>query len=298
MKILVTGSYGFVGKKLVSALKGKGHSVKEFDISLGNDLLSKQHCLEACKGVKAVYHLAAVLDEKAGNLFEVNVKGTENILLAAAKQRCGQFVFLSTVGVNAGVKGTVDEESQFKPVTPYEKSKAKAEQLVLDFQETLAITIIRSALVLGPNQYWRKITSLVAKGFPIIGGGKQEWQTIYIDDLVSALLFVLGKKQCIGETFVVAEQEKNSLRELYAAVQKELGVDTKIRTVPKWLAKLMALLLRLRGKKSIVSNQHIERLARERNYNTGKINALGWKARTGMREAVKKTMQALEKNAD
>jgi len=258
-------------------------------------LLNKEHCIQACKGIDAVFHLAAILDEKAGNLFEVNVVGTENILEAAAKQRCSQFVFLSTVGVNAGAKGVVDEEISLSPKTGYEKSKAEAEKIIWDAQEMLPITIVRSALVLGPNRYWEQIVKLVRKDFPLIGGGKQVWQTIFVDDLVDALVFVLGRDACLGEKFVVAEKEKHSLRDLYAAIQGELGINANIRTVAKWLAKIMALLLKLKGEKSIVSGEYIDRLARERNYNTRKIEALGWKAKVGMKEAVRKTVADLKR---
>lgn len=293
MKVLVTGSQGFVGKRLAAALKKKGHEVREFDIALGNNLLDKAQCTQACKGMNAVYHLAAVLDEKADTLLEVNIKGTENILEAAARQRCGQFIFLSTAGVNAGVKGKVSEKSRFTPQTRYEKSKAEAEKLVWNSQEMVPITIIRSALVLGPNRYWEQIVNLVRKGFPIVGNGKQAWQTVFVDDLVDALVFVLGKRECLGETILVAEKERHSLLDLYSAIQYELGINAKIRTMPKWLAKLMALLLRLRGKKSIVTWAHIDRLARERLYDTRKIESLGWKPRTGMKEAVRKTVEGL-----
>ena len=104
---------------------------------------------------------------------------------------------------------------------------------------------------------------------------------------------MLGKEKCLGETLVVAEQEKHSLKQLYEEMQKQLGLGGEIKAVPVWQAKLLALFYILIGKKSIVSKAHIERLARERNYDTRKINALGWKAKTGMKEAVKKTVQGL-----
>jgi len=293
MKVLVTGSRGFVGSRLVSVLKGKGHSAKEFDLALGNNLLDKSQCEKACKGIDTVYHLAAVLDEESPELYKVNVEGTGNILNGAAKTRVKQFVYLSSVGVNAKCKGIVNEKSAFKPATGYEKSKALAEQLVVDSQEMLPITIVRSALVFGPNRFWKLIAKLVEKGFPIIGDGKQVWQTIYVDDLVSALAFVLGKEQCLGETFVVAEKEKHSLLDLYAEIQKQLGIEGEIKTMPVWLAKLGALVYRLEGKKTIVSKEHIERLVRTRHYDTGKIEALDWKARTRMKEAVRKTLEGL-----
>jgi nucleoside-diphosphate-sugar epimerase len=290
MRVLVTGSRGFVGKRLARALEQKGHAVKEFDLALGNDLLDPAQCMQACNGIDAVFHLAAVLDEKSPLLEKVNILGTENMLDAAAKQKCEQFIFLSTAGVNAGCKGIIDEKSPFMPKTPYEKSKAKAERLAIDSQEMLPITIIRSALVLGPNEYWKGIVKLVKKGFPLIGGGKQEWQTIYIDDLVSALLFVLGKKECLGETFIVSEQGRPTLRKIYAEIQKQLGIKAKIKTMPAWAAKLFAL---LRGNKGLASIEHINRLTRKRSYSTAKISALGWKAKTGTEEAVEKTAREL-----
>ena len=291
MNILVTGSKGFVGSRLVKELRGKGYRVREFDTALGNNVSDLEQCRQAVKRTDVVYHLAAVLDEKSALLKIVNVHGTENMLEAAAEQHCKQFVYLSTAGVHAGVKGVVSEESEFKPATPYEKSKAEAERLVQDFQEMLPITVVRSALVLGPNQYWEQIVGLVKKGFPLIGGGKQNWQTVYIDDLVDALMFVLMNKDCFSETFVVAEQGKHSLRELYAEIQSQLGMEVKVKAVPAVLAKIG---IALKGTKGIVSKEHVERLARTRNYDTGKINALGWKAKTGMQEAVKGTVATLK----
>ena len=139
--------------------------------------------------------------------------------------------------------------------------------------------------------WFSSATGLIKKGFPVIGSGSQVWQTIFVEDLVSALVFVLGKEECFGETFLVAEQEKHSLLELYSAIQKQLGISMEIKHISVWKAKLLAFLYSLSGKKSIVTAAHIDRLARERNYDTRKLNALGWKAKTGMKEAVKKTIE-------
>ncbi|MCX6799112.1 MAG: NAD-dependent epimerase/dehydratase family protein, partial [Candidatus Diapherotrites archaeon] len=287
MKILVTGSSGFVGSRLVKELRALSYKVVEFDAALGNDVADAAQCKKAVQGIDAVYHLAAVLDEHSKLLQRVNVQGTQNLLEAAAQAHCKQFIFLSTVGVHAGVKGKVKEGSPVMPRTAYEKSKADAEKAVQEAQEMLPVTVLRAALVFGPNQYWQEIVRLARKGYPIIGGGKQQWQTIFIDDLVDAMLFVLLSNDCMGETFIVAEREQHSLRDLYAEIQRQLGITAKIKTVPVFLARMLVLANRLRGKKSIVTPEHIDRLARERNYDTGKIAALGWKSKTSMREAVR-----------
>ena len=295
MNILITGSNGFVGQRLAEKLRQNGHTVNGFDRETGEDITSKTDCEKAGQGNDAIYHLAAVLDEENKALEEVNIRGTENILEAAAKARCKQFIFLSTVGVHGNYNGIIDEQSPITPATRYEKSKAEAEKIVHEFQEMVPTTIIRSALVFGPNLYWEKIIKLVLKGFPIIGGGKQIWQTIYIDDLVDALAFVLGKEDCIHETFLVAEQEKHTLADLYRQIQESKGICLKTKEMPAWQASLIATAYKIAGKKSIVNKAHIERLVRQRDYNTAKLNALGWQAKTTMEEAVEKTAQALEK---
>lgn len=294
MNILVTGSSGFVGKLLCKELQRLQHSVRTFDIADGNDITDFAAIKGAVKGIHVVYHLAAELDENSGQLFKVNVEGTRNLLEASAKQHVQQFIFLSTAGVMGNIRKEADESAAFNPETRYEKSKMQAEKLVVDYQEMLPVTIMRSALVLGPNRYWREIVNLVARGFPLIGNGKNSWQTIYVKDLVSALLFVLGKQQCIAETFVIAGKEKPTLREVYAAIQRELGIENELKTMPRLPGVLLVyafmLKSRLLGTKTVVTPVHLKRLLRERNYSTRKIEALGWKPRYSLQKALHETL--------
>ncbi len=300
MKILVTGSEGFVGKQLVSELKKKGHKVDGFDSALGNDILDLAQLKKVAKGKNAVFHLAAVLDEtKPKQMLEVNVKGTENVVDASAKAGVEQLIYLSTVGVHARVKGLVDEHSAIEPETMYETTKARGEKIVWESQEMLPITILRSALVLGPNRYWKGIAKLAKKKFPLIGSGKNLFQTIYVKDLVSALLFVLGKSECSGETYIVAGKEKPTLKELYGLIKKELGFKGEVETIPVWLGKILSYIYlavsKVTGKKTVVLPQHIQRLVRERNYSTVKISKLGWKPMFELKKAVFETVAGLEK---
>ena len=298
MNILVTGSGGFVGKLLCKEFQRRKHSVRTFDIVDGNDIADFAAVKRAVKGIHVVYHLAAVLDESSGQLCRVNVDGTRNLLEASAKQHVQQFIFLSTVGVMGNIRGEANEKTAYNPETSYERSKAAAEKLVVDYQEMLPVTIVRSALVLGPNEYWREIVNLVAKGFPLIGNGKNHWQTIYVKDLVSALLFVLGKQQCIAETFIAAGKEKPTLRELYAAIQHELGIENDVKTMSKLLGILLVhafvLKSRLLGTKTVVTQVHLKRLLRERNYSTKKITALGWQPKYGFQKALHETVVSLK----
>lgn len=300
VRVLVTGSKGMIGSELCSRLKERGIEVREFDLALGNNLLNKEDCAEAVKGIHAIVHLAALLEESAGKqkLFETNVLGTKNLLEAAVKARVPKFVFLSTTGVMKSVEGKANEETPIAPATNYEESKAEAEKLVLQSQEAIAITILRSALVLGPNKYWKSIFSLIQKGFPLIGEGKNKWQTIYYKDLVSAIVFVLEREQTEQETFIVAGEEVPTLKELAELIAKELGTNREIKTVPIWLGRVMAFVLgiifAIKGKRFFFSKEHIERLLRNRECDLTKIHAYGWQAKTLLQIAVKETIEELK----
>ncbi|MBN1941061.1 MAG: NAD-dependent epimerase/dehydratase family protein [Candidatus Diapherotrites archaeon] len=297
MRILVTGSSGFIGKRLVHALKKTGAQVHEFDIALGNDLLDREECSKAVQGIDIVFHLAAVLEENSPMLHKVNVIGTQNIAEASAQARAKQFVFLSSVGVHGKSKEIVNEKSPIHPETEYEKTKAEAEQIILEFQEMMPITIIRSALVLGANSQWSGIVKIIKKDFPIPGNGKNTFQTIFVDDLVSALVFTVNNEKCFGETFIAAGNEKPSLGELVAIVRKELGMKGKTKTFPSSIAKTFAglnsLKNKLRGKNSFFEPVYINRILHERNYDTQKILEIGWKPKTSLEDAIKKTLEGL-----
>jgi nucleoside-diphosphate-sugar epimerase len=297
MRVLITGSRGFIGKNLVNHLKKLRHFVKEFDLELGNDLLKAGQVREAVKGVDAVIHLAAIIDESTSKkkLFEVNVKGTEILLEESAKAKVKKFIYLSTVGVMGEVSEKANELTPFNPKTNYEQSKAEAEKKVNEFQELIPIVVLRSALVLGPNKYWAEITKLIQKNFPIIGSGENTFQIVYFKDLINAIAFILSRREIENETFIVAEEKGKTLKEVYGLFQKELGLKGEIKTVSVLSAKMLALGKKIFGEsKSLLKKEYIERLVRERNYDVSKLLGEGWKPFYPTDRAVKETVRELK----
>lgn len=295
--ILVTGSRGFVGKRLVERLREKGYAIKEFDISLGSNILDKEKISEALEGVDSVIHLAAILDERADKLMEVNVKGTENLIEECSKKQIQKFVFLSSVGVYGSYKGVANEDAPAEPITLYERSKAKAEKIVLSYQEIMPVVIVRPAIAFGPNTYWEKIIRLIKKDFPVIGNGKNKFQTIYIKDLIDSIIFLMEEEDAIGEIFNVAEDKAHNLNEIVTIIRKELGMPAKPKHISETLGMLIAYLSllasKIKGKKPIVIPSHIKRLVKNREYSIDKINALGWKPKYSFEEAVRETLQEI-----
>lgn len=293
-RILVTGSEGFVGKRLVDALQKNGYEVVEFDSRRGQDILNYEHCKKASQGCDAVIHCAAILDESSPMLWKVNVEGTENILKASSENKVERFIHLSSAGVHGKQKGIVTEESPFNPETEYEKTKMHAELRVQEFQELIHTTILRPAILLGPNEYWRKIFGLIRKNFPLIGSGKNKWQILYIDDLIDAILFCLANEETKDETFIVAEEKAITLEELCIEIKKALGMEPKLRKIPLWLAKPFAYLYIIFARKSLITPAHLERLARNREYSIEKIKSFGWKPKWDAKKAIRATAKALK----
>lgn len=108
MRILITGSKGFIGRHLVSCLAG--HEITELDKRLEDDIEPY------FKNQDMVIHLAAKLSKHTPEeIYEVNVKGTERVAQLSLKYGC-KLINISSVCMH-------DD-------SPYGRSKAQAEKIV------------------------------------------------------------------------------------------------------------------------------------------------------------------------
>ncbi len=299
MKVVVTGSTGFLGKEICKQLREKGFRVKEFSRSRGFDLLKKEDCEKACEKADYVVHSAAIISEREKNIMEaVNVQGTKNILEAAAKARVKHFLHVSSTSVYGMPKGELTEESEKHPKYLYEKSKLEAEKVVLSFQEMLPVTIIRPPIIFGANKTWEKIIEYAKSKSPVPGDGKNPFQFGYIKNIASAIVFLLGKEEAFSEAYLVADDEKKSFEEVVKLFRRELGLSEKTVKIPLWIALTGAygieFFAKARGKYTSYSPENVKRLAKRMEYDISKIKNLGWKPKYGVEEAVKEVVGELK----
>ncbi len=295
MNILVTGASGMIGRAVIPRLQHYGHKVLAFT----GDITDAQNVLEQVEAADAVVHLAAILDEtRPAHMRAVNVNGTQNILDACEKHRILHLVLVSSAGVHADSGETIDETTAIAPKTAYEKTKADAETLAHAHLETVPVTILRPALVLGPNEYWRGIVRIVQKDFPIIGDGTNGFAIVSLDDLADAIAFLTGNDAAIGETYLIAQNENPRLENVVAELRRQLGLTTPLRHMPVWQGKILAWASlawsKISGKKTVLVPAHVDRLLKHRAYSIEKIKKLGWSPKDDTPRAIQKMLAGLD----
>lgn len=172
MKALVTGATGFIGYHVaryliekgtvVSALVREGSDAKPLE-SIGaeivrGDVLEYESVYRALDGCEQLYHLAAdyrLWVREPSAMYQVNVKGTKNMMEAALRQGVGKVVYTSTVGALAASSNRVPSNEETPcgigdMVGHYKRSKFMAEQEVEGFaQRGLPVVIVNPSTPIG-----------------------------------------------------------------------------------------------------------------------------------------------------
>lgn len=261
MKVLVTGATGFVGGHLVKRLINDGHSVRAL-VRKGRDIkgfdgrveivygdITDPHSLDdATRNVDMVYHSAALVREAGvpdSLFYEVNVKGTENLLEASLRNGVKQFIHISTCGVHGDVQDPpATEDTPFNPEDIYQKTKIESERLAMDFRKKgLHVVIIRPAGIYGPGDTrLLKLFKLIKeRKFLMVGDGRTLFHLVYIDDLIDALILAGQVPDAEGEAFLIAGERYLSLNELTRLIADFFGVLQRKVHLPVLPVRLLAI---------------------------------------------------------
>jgi nucleoside-diphosphate-sugar epimerase len=302
MVLLVTGATGRIGKHLVNALLKEGEEVRvlirERMVDFENvetfygDLLDKESLKKAVEGVDTIFHLAAVVDYSAPEdlMFKVNVIGTKNLLDVFKGDK---FIYLSSTAVLGKKlkKLPANESTSYSPSNFYGKTKMEAEKLV---KENKGI-IIRSPDVLMPRfaeGYDLIFSKLLQEKMPIIGDGKNFIDYIYINDLIQALLLAKDKGRK-GEIYIVSGKGVKTQKECLEIACKYLNVEPPKKHTSAFSAKLSSIIKsKLKGKNAEFIPEHVEKMLRNRTFDTSKAkNELGFEPKTDLETSIKEMVE-------
>jgi nucleoside-diphosphate-sugar epimerase len=288
MKIVITGSGGFIGQWLLKVLSD--NKIVEYEHSNGFDVMHYKQLKNSCKGADAIIHLAALIDSNNPRTWEINVEGTRNAVMVAEELKIDNFILMSTTGVYGFTTKKVSESTKPNPEDWYERSKVEAEAIVLN-SKIKNVGIVRSAMVLGPNHYWHSMFKLLRKKFPLPCKGTNSYQIVYVNELVNAIKIILEKNK--GKNiYLIAGEEKTTLNDFCKLCLKQMGLPEKVNHIPTWLGLLLGKIFGLK----VLTPLNIRHLEKERNYDISKIQKLGYKQTTSLEEAIAETMKELEDN--
>src|SRR6185503_10907979 len=314
MRIALTGATGYTGGKLLAALVARGDTVSALarptsHASWGGDVrwiegdLADGRALDLLvEGADAVIHVAAVY-RTAGHpdsyYREVNVKGTERLLEAAARFGVRRFVHTSTVGVHGDVaKPPADETAPIAPGDVYQATKAEAEALALDFHRRrgLPVTVVRPGAIYGPGETrFLKLFRAIARGrYAIVGSGRAFYHPVFIDDLVAGFLLALERPEAVGEAFILAGPRYVTQSELAAVIARHTGgrvLPFRIPAAPlRWAGALCELACIPLGLEPPLHRRRVEFWTKSRAFSIEKARRLlGYAPAVDLDEGVART---------
>ncbi len=284
MKALVTGGGGFIGAALLKQLLKNNYETASFSRGdypelrrlgieiIRGDLTDPEAVTKAFAGRDIVFHVAA----KAGvwgayqEFYRPNVLGTQNVVNACVLQRVKYLIFTSSASVIFDGKNIdgANETTPYpsRPMSPYIKTKALAEQYVLKANcSSLKTLSLRPHLVWGPGDN-HIIPGVIERSrtdkLRRIGEGKNLIDTIYIDNCVSAHLCaadtIKQNPDVAGKAFFITNGEPlpvwdfiNHILEAACLPPVTKSISSKTALIAACLLELVYKILAIRNEPSL-----------------------------------------------
>lgn len=242
MKVVITGATGFVGRHLLPVLSARHEAVC---IVRDPDALSVEHrsaavradlreplCLDSLPAAAdAVIHLAqahAAFPKGAADLFAVNAGAALQLAEYARRAGAGVFVLASSGNVYAQSGHAFAEEDPLGPPDYYGETKRCAEQLILRYNKSLRVCVLRLFAPYGPGQTGRMIPNIIGRvkrgeTVTLVNGGAPRINPVFIDDLISVIARVIENES--PEILNAAGPDVVSVRDIAAIAGSALGME-------------------------------------------------------------------------
>lgn len=261
--IAVTGSSGFVGRRLCGELRARGLPLRPLarsnpdsdpELVIIPTIGPLTDWTQALAGVESVIHCAAHVHrireneaERRVGCLSVNREGTLRLAEQAVAAGVRRLIFLSSIKVN-GESTRAGEPFVFstppRPEDVYGASKWEAEQALTRLAQRtgLELVIVRPPLVYGPGvrANFLRLMQLVASGVPLPFASVENRRSLVgLGNLVDLLLRCVEHPRAPGNTFLVSDGRDLSTAQLIEALAAALGTRPRLLPVPGRLLRLM-----------------------------------------------------------
>lgn len=263
MKVLITGSSGFIGAAVTRAVVAKGDEVRVLVRATSNrsnldglpvetvegDLQDPQSLKKAVAGCQGIYHVAAhyaLWARDPATFYQVNVEGTKHLFRAAEAAGVERIVYTSTIGaIGLPGDGGLGHEEIFPSETQlsgdYKRSKFLAEQEVLNMAKGgLPVVIVNPTAPVGARDVKPTPTGQIivdfmkGKVFAYIETGMN---LIDVDDVALGHVRAMERGR-IGERYILGNQNL-MFREICQVLSQLTGVPApRVRLPWRWIVPL------------------------------------------------------------
>ena len=312
--VAVVGGAGFVGVRLSATLRAEGHDVRVIDVvareteEFGHqcaDVRSRDSLAGALDGADIVYNLAAVHrdDVKPMSLYdEVNVTGAVNVCDVCREIGVAKIIFASSVAVYGLAAPSISEEEDPEPSSAYGRSKLRAEEVHRQWQEEeptrRSLVIVRPTVVFGERNrgnVYQLLRQIMTRRFVMVGSGRNRKSMAYVGNVSAFLVHVLG----LGagtHLFNYVDGPDLSMEELVQTIRVALGrppaVGLRIPYLVGYLGGVACdVASAFTGMRLPISTLRVKKFCSTTTFSTSRVMATGFRAPTGLREALVKTIK-------
>ncbi|MFA5037160.1 MAG: NAD-dependent epimerase/dehydratase family protein [Candidatus Izemoplasmatales bacterium] len=240
MKIICTGSRGFVGVETCKLLEEKGHEIIHYDLMTGYDIMDFEQLLDMAIDADRILHLAAIArfedcDRNPRLAYETNVLGTKNVA-EVAKYYHIPVVYASTGSTYMPItqEPPITEDFQTRGNSVYGCSKAVAEKYI---QECNPYIILRYSHLYGKEKRMHGLIGnfigRINKGLqPELYGGRQSSDFLYIKDVAEANYLALTSPwDKWNQVYNIGSGEELTAEKAVEILKKVTGYDGYISEV-------------------------------------------------------------------
>ncbi len=325
VRALVTGATGFIGGHIVDSLLEQGHDVtalvrptsdtshlREREVRLATgDVTDPGSLLAACGGMEWVFHTAAVVGTYGGweHYRDVAVRGTRNVIDAAAAAGTQRFVHLGSIAVY-GTRPrpepvTEDTAYDEKPErwNHYVREKVLSEKLLWKAHEEgrIRATSIRPSVVVGPrdrNAIPRTLAIIKSPFGALAGRADNRLPTVVVEELSAAIVKAASTDVAIGKAYNLSGSEPITQVEFMRLYADSAGLKPLTRTVPYGVGLTMAGMLegmyRLarRTNEPFITRIVVAIAGHDYAIDCSRAAAdLGWEGKAGYGEAIRRSVE-------
>ena len=309
MKILLTGSEGFVGVYLRKELEKTGNFIycidrvkvsrtNYFCFDLSNEISSLAKLLKD-ERFDLLIHLAAAKGDynlKYDDFYRDNVTASEKTISLVKVLDIKSVIAYSTVSVYGHDNKIKSEEADLVPNNPYGATKLESENIFIKWYNLDPIknklTILRPSVIYGENNFANMYNLLdqLNKKFPVsVGKGNYIKSMVAVENIVDITVFSINKLKSL-QIYNCTDKPYPKLKEVIKYIAEIKGFSKPKIVIPKWVAYFIGLLFECFSfliKKDLgITRERIYKFTMPTDYRSEKLAGVGYIQKHSVKDRV------------